>query len=120
MAWTVERAEDTDRDLEAIFDFLFEAALGFGDGPAEAFDRAAARLAVIEQAMLGLGRAPHQGVTDPDLPSGLRHATKDRAIFYFELDEAARRVRVLAVFFGGQDHRRAMLIRLLRGPAAGA
>lgn len=114
MAWTVERAEDTDRDLEAIFDFLFDAAVGFGDSPAEAFDRATARLAAIEEAMLG--RAPRQGTTDPDLPPGLRHTTKDRAIFYFELDEAARRVRVLAVFFGGQDHRRAMLVRLLREP----
>ena len=117
MGWRVERAEETDRDLAAIFDFLFDAALGLGESPEEAFDRAARRIAAIEAAMLGLGRAPHQGTLDSDLLPGLRHVTKDRAIFYFDLDEPARRVRVLAVFFGGQEHRRAMLIRLLGGGA---
>ena len=41
---------------------------------------------------------------------GLRTVTKDRAIFYFLVDEE---VRVLAVFFGGQAHQRAMLRRVL-------
>lgn len=39
--------------------------------------------------------------------------TIDRAIFWFDLDEAERVVRILAVFFGGQDHIRHMLRRLL-------
>lgn len=117
MVWRVERSEATDRDLEAIFDFLFETAIGFGDSPEEAFDRAARRIGAIEAAMLGLGRAPRQGTLHPDLLPGLRHVTKDRTIFYFDLDEAARRVRVLAIFHGGQDHRRRALIRLLRGSA---
>ena len=37
----------------------------------------------------------------------------DRAIYWFDVDEAARKVRILAVFFGGQDHVRHMLVRLL-------
>ena len=36
-----------------------------------------------------------------------------RAIYWFDVDEGRRTVRVLAVFFGGQDHIRRMLIRLL-------
>ena len=44
---------------------------------------------------------------------GLRSVTKDRAIFYFTIDEGKHVVRVLAVFFGGQDHQREMLKRML-------
>ncbi|WP_264773569.1 hypothetical protein [Defluviimonas salinarum] len=38
--------------------------------------------------------------------------TKERAILYFDLDEGRRTVRLLAVFFGGQDRRAAILERL--------
>lgn len=37
----------------------------------------------------------------------------DRAICWFTVDEPAETVRILAVFFGGEDHVRRMLIRLL-------
>ena len=63
-------------------------------------------------AMEGLGRAPFQGTLRQDLMPGLRQVTKDQAIFYFTTDEPAHRLTVLAIFFGGQDHRRHMLIRL--------
>jgi len=39
----------------------------------------------------------------------------DFLVASFIVDEEARVVRVLAVFFGGQDHQRAMLRRLLGG-----
>ena len=118
MAFRVERTEDSDRDLDALFDFLFEAARAFGEPPQEAFDRAAARIEAIEDAMQALGKVPHQGSLRPDLLPGLRNVTKDRAILYFTVDERNEVVRVLAVFFGGQDHQRAMLLRLgeMRGP----
>jgi plasmid stabilization system protein ParE len=63
--------------------------------------------------MLSLGEKPHQGTLRPELLPGLRSVTKQRAIFYFIVDEPKRQVRVLAVFFGGQDHQRQMLRRLL-------
>lgn len=113
MAYEVERSEASDRDLEAIFDFLFEAALGFGEDEATAFERAAARVLGIEDAMESLGAVPHQGTLHPEFSDGLRSVTKDRCIFYFDVDETRRRVRVLAIFFGGQDHRRRMMLRLL-------
>ena len=112
MRYRVERSLDTDRDLGAIFDFLFESYMAFGDNRDEALDRAAARIEGIEAEMLALGDAPHQGTLRLDLLPGLRSVTKQRAIFYFDVDDDARVVRVLAIFFGGQDHQRAMLARL--------
>ena len=39
--------------------------------------------------------------------------TLNRAIHWFEIHEEDRRIRVPAIFFGGQDHLRPMLLRLL-------
>ena len=57
--------------------------------------------------------APFRGECHDDLLPGLRHLTIDRAIYWFDLNEAEQRVRVLAIFFGSQDHVRHMLTRLL-------
>jgi toxin ParE1/3/4 len=113
MKYAVERARDTDRDLAAIFDFLIKTYIEFGDDLDSAIDRAATRVKSIESAMLSLGDLPQQGTLRPELLPGLRSVTKDRAIFYFDIDEEQHVVRVLAIFFGGQDHRRLMLKRLL-------
>ena len=37
-----------------------------------------------------------------------------RSIYRFDIDESGETVRVLAVFFGGQDHVRHMMARLLQ------
>ena len=113
MAYRVERSDASDRDLEAIFDFLHEAALSFGEDPEEAYARAATRIRAIEDAMEALGKAPHQGTLRPELLAGLRSVTKGRAVFYFEVDDEAAAVRVVAVFFGEQDHQRRMLLRVM-------
>ncbi|MBY0563268.1 MAG: hypothetical protein K2P58_03695 [Hyphomonadaceae bacterium] len=60
-----------------------------------------------------IAKRPHQGTLLPNLLPNLRCVTKDHAIFYFTVDDEARIVRVLAIFFGGQDHQRHMLKRLL-------
>lgn len=112
MPYRVERALATDLDLAAIFDFLVQSYIEFGDELADAQTRAEARIQNIENAMLALGDAPHQGTLRPDLVPGLRCVTKRRAIFYFDVDDDERVVRVLAKFFGGRDHQRAMLRRL--------
>ncbi|MBI1252405.1 MAG: type II toxin-antitoxin system RelE/ParE family toxin [Alphaproteobacteria bacterium] len=112
MRYRVERALATDDDLAAIFDFLLLSYLDFGDARDEALARAAARIEGIEAEMLALGATPHQGTLRPELLPGLRSVTKRRAIFYFDVDDDLRLVRVLAIFFGGQDHQRAMLQRL--------
>ncbi|MFT3727611.1 MAG: type II toxin-antitoxin system RelE/ParE family toxin [Terricaulis sp.] len=112
MPYRVERALDTDDDLAAIFDFLLNSYIGFGDARDEALERAAVRIEGIEAEMLTLGDIPHQGTLRPELLPGLRSVTKQSAIFYFDVDDDLRLVRVLAIFFGGQDHQRAMLQRL--------
>ena len=48
-----------------------------------------------------------------DILPGLRHLTINRANFWFDVDEENESVRILAVFFGGQDHVRHMLTRLI-------
>ncbi|MEC7762001.1 MAG: type II toxin-antitoxin system RelE/ParE family toxin [Pseudomonadota bacterium] len=113
MAYRVVRAAGVAADLSLIFDFLFEAAVAFGETPGDAFARAEARLREIEDALDSLGDVPFQGTLRPDLGAGIRNVTKGRAVYYFDIDERGETVRVLAVFFGGQDHVARMLVRLL-------
>ena len=113
MKYALERAGDILKDLAAIFTFLVENYQAFGDDYDSAVERAALRIENIENAMEALGVAPHQGTVRSDISPALRSVTKGRAIFYFEADDRRRVVRVLAVFFGGQDHRERMLRRLL-------
>lgn len=115
MAWRVEVSAEAERDLGLIFDHLFQSYRGFGDTEDEAFERAARRIRDIQQAAADLARAPHPGTRRDDILPGLRNVTADRAIFWFDLDEPAETVRILAIFFGAQDHVRHMLARLLGG-----
>ncbi|MEL6645347.1 MAG: type II toxin-antitoxin system RelE/ParE family toxin [Pseudomonadota bacterium] len=113
MGYEVRRSLAVRDDLERIIDHLFQAYVDLGDPPPEAFERAALRLGQIEDAIDALGAAPHQGTLWPEVMDGLRWVTKDRAILYFRADDAAQVVTVLAVFFGGQDHKTHVLQRLL-------
>ena len=111
--YEVLRSVQCDEDLEAIFDHLFEAYHGLGDDLSQAYARAADRVCGIEDALAALGDVPLQGTLVPDIMDGLRHVTKNRAVFYFLTDEENRTVRVLAVFFSGQDHRQHVLRRIV-------
>lgn len=115
MAFKVLRSTACDRDLEAIFDFLFAAYQELGDTASDAFERAVARILRIEALLDALGDVPFQGTLDTQIMTGLRHVTKDKAVFYFTVDEPARELKVLAVFFGGQDHRAQLLERIKAG-----
>lgn len=112
MAFKVERSAACSRELDLILEHLVEAYREFGDTLPDAFDRAARRIRAIEAEMLSLGNEPYQGILRPAMAPGLRQITKNKAIFYFDIDEQRSAVRVLAVFFGGQDHQRHMLKRL--------
>lgn len=48
-----------------------------------------------------------------DLIAGLRHLTINRAIYWYLVDEGRHDLRILAIFFGPQDHQRHMLLRPL-------
>jgi toxin ParE1/3/4 len=115
MKFSVERVPSVDRDVADIFNFLVESYRSFGDDEEAVLARAADRVRKIEAAMPSLGNPPHQETKRENLSPGVRSVTKDRAIYYFSVNDTKRVVRVLAVFFGGQDHSRRMLKRLLGG-----
>ncbi|WP_299616115.1 type II toxin-antitoxin system RelE/ParE family toxin [uncultured Tateyamaria sp.] len=111
--YNVFRSSACEADIEAIFDHLFQSYCDLGDPVEDALNRAAVRVRGIEDTLAGLGEVPFQGTLMPHILDGLRHVTKDNAVFYFIADEARAELRVLAVFFGGQDHKRHILRRIL-------
>lgn len=114
MAYRVRRSVACRDDLDRLFDHLLQSYLDLGEPMREAFDRAVARVGDVERSIDGLGKVPHQGTLWPEILEHLRWITKSRAILYFTVDDAARTVDVLAVFFGGQDHKTHMLERIRR------
>lgn len=113
MAYSVELAADAREDLAAIHDFLVDSYMAFGEDTADSLDRADVRIGAIGESLRALGDVPAQGTLRPEIRGGLRNVTKDRAIIYFDVDDDAQVVRILAVFYGGQDHQRHMLERAL-------
>ncbi|GGX71507.1 plasmid stabilization protein [Tateyamaria omphalii] len=109
----VLRSTACDADIELIFDHLFQSYLDLGEAVDDALNRAAGRVRGIEKALARLGHVPFQGTLAPQILDDLRHVTKDRAVFYFVSDAKRMEVRVLGVFFGGQDHRTHILRRII-------
>jgi plasmid stabilization system protein ParE len=104
MAYEVVFAADARRDFTLIFEFLVDSYIGFGDDT---------ETAIIREDFIRLGQLPYRGTLHDEMLPGLRHLTIGQAIAWFDIDEDVKLVRVLAVFFGGQDHIRRMLTRLL-------
>ena len=69
----------------------------------------------IEDAIASLGATPHRGTLQPALGNGMRNVTKGRAVIHFDVVDDLRLIRILAVFYGGQDHESRVLLRLLTG-----
>lgn len=113
MAWTVEFARASEHDLSLIFDHLFETYKDLGETENEAFDHAVERITGIRDSALGLGKNPYCGTLREEFGTSVRNITINKAIIWFQLDEAQETVQILAFFFGGQDHMRQMLRRLL-------
>lgn len=113
-AYAIEFAAEAERDFELIFNFLVESYRNFGESTEDAIAHAAKRIQAIRAKTVRLGNAPYRGTLHPEIMSDLRHVTIDQAIYWYIVDEDERSVRVLAVFFGGQDHIRRMIIRLLQ------
>jgi toxin ParE1/3/4 len=112
LVYKIFRSAAIQRDLDLIFDHLFQSYVALGDPKTDAFERAVRRIENIKSDMDVLACTPHQGTLDQDIEPGLRHVTKNRAVFYFHVDEEAEIVRLIAVFFGGQNHQRRMLARI--------
>ncbi|SHI05869.1 type II toxin-antitoxin system RelE/ParE family toxin [Marivita hallyeonensis] len=112
MGYRVLRSTAARDDLEAIFDFLVDAYVALGTEIGDALDQAETRLLGIEDDIDALGDTPHQGTLWPEVMDGLRWTTKNRAILYFTVDDTSETVFLLAVFFGGQDHKTHILERI--------
>jgi plasmid stabilization system protein ParE len=115
--WKVVFAEEAINDLALITDHLTQAYCGFGEPLAEANRHAQLRIEAIIAAAERLATAPLRGESRDDLLPGLRHLALDRAVYWFRPRAEQRDIQVLAVFFGGQDHQRRMLVRLLQNSA---
>lgn len=113
LAWTVEFAADAEHDLSLIFDHLFATYKDLGEPDDIAFESAAARIIGIEQSAIDLASNPYRGTRQDKIAQDLRNITINKAIIWFQIDEAREMVQVLAFFFGGQDHIRHMFRRLL-------
>ncbi|MBM5827488.1 MAG: type II toxin-antitoxin system RelE/ParE family toxin [Cyanobacteria bacterium M_surface_7_m2_040] len=117
--WTVVFAAEAISDLLLIAEYLTQSYCGFGEPPAEANRHAQVRIEAIIVAAERLATAPFRGECHADLLPGLRHLALDRAVYWFRPRAEQREVQVLAVFFGGQDHQRRMLVRLLQTSSEG-
>ena len=113
MAYYLEFSVEAERDFELIFDHLLDSYLDFGESIETAFERAGARVLEMRMGAERILTAPNRGKRHDDILPGLRHLTIGKAIYWFEVDDRLRTIRILAVFFGGQDHVRHMMVRLL-------
>lgn len=114
MGFKLVRSTAFDQDLDLIHDHLITSYIELGDAFPEAFSRAERRIDAIETDLDALAKSPYQGTLSPDIMPELRHVTKNRAIFYFQVDDERQTIVVLAVFFGSQDHGRHIQKRLDR------
>ena len=115
MTWHLEFAADAEADFELIFDHLFESYVDFGEPPREVFEHARNRIERIRADADRILKAPHRGQRHDDLLEGSRNLVIDRTSYWFMANDTAQVVTVLAVFFGGQEERYRMLLRLIRG-----
>ncbi len=113
MAFQLEISAAAERDFELIFDHLLKSYTSFGESVQNAVEHAGDRILEIRAAAHRVSLAPHRGERHDDILPGLRHLTINRAIFWLDVDEKSECVRILAVFFGGQDHVRHMMARLI-------
>jgi plasmid stabilization system protein ParE len=112
--WTVVFAVEAINGLVLITEYLTQAYSGFGEALVEAQHHALERIEAIITAAERLATAPFRGESHDDLLPGLRYLALDRAVTWFRARAEQRVVQVLAVFFGGQDHQRCMMVRLLQ------
>jgi plasmid stabilization system protein ParE len=110
--YRVRRAADITRDLDLIEDYLVRAYQDFGEDVGDAVARAGARIDDALAYLRTFATHPHRGTEHPAIGAGIRTVTNKNFVVYFDVDEGAFKVRILAIFFGGIDHRRQVMDRL--------
>jgi toxin ParE1/3/4 len=109
--YRVSRAAEVTRDLDRIEAHLVQAYQELGDDPDNAVDRAATRIEDALVYMRTFALRPHRGTEQTATRPGVRSVTSKSFVYYFEIDERSSEVRLLAIFFGGPDHRRQIIDR---------
>lgn len=115
MAWSAELSRDAGADLDALFEHFVESYLGFGQSIDAAIVRAETRISGIAGHRHRIAAAPRIGTRHLVRGTEYRHVTFDRAVYWFTLDEGRETVRIVGIFFGGQDHFGRMMSRLTDG-----
>ncbi|CAN0589649.1 unnamed protein product [Ectocarpus sp. 12 AP-2014] len=113
MGWRLEFAAPAESDFARIFDHLADSYIAFGEEPDDALIHAARRIRQIRDEADCLLVAPHRGQGQDDLLPGSRSTSFGQARYWFTRNDEPESVTVLAVFYGGQDARRRMLLRAL-------
>jgi plasmid stabilization system protein ParE len=98
--YAVVFAPEAEDDLVELFDYITEQG-----SPVNAARYTDAIVAHCET----LTSFPHRGMPREDIRPGLRITNyRKRAVIAFEVDEAAARVSILGVYYGGRDFERAL------------
>lgn len=96
MTYTVRFAPEAADQLEALYRYIASSA-----SPTVAADYVGAIVAHCE----GLAVFPHRGTMRDDIRPGLRTSSyMKRAVIATFVDDEARQLTVLGVFYGGQDY----------------
>jgi len=111
----VRRAADDTRDLELIEEHLVKTYQEFGEDFEPAVERAADRIDDALVYMRTFVTHPQPCTEHAQIRSGIRTVTNKNFIFYFDVDDISSEVRILAIFFGGIDHRQQVMDRLRNG-----
>jgi plasmid stabilization system protein ParE len=110
--YAVLRGAKIGRDFSRIRQHLIRSYQEFGDTKAIATERANARIRAAFDYMLTFATHPHRGTVHPELRDSVRHVTAQQFVYYFEIDDHRAEVRILTVFFGGEDHSEQIAERL--------
>ena len=102
--YVVLRGTNVARDISCIRKHLIRSYQEFGDTKAVATERANSRVRAAFDYMLTFATHPHRGTMHPELRDSVRHVTAQQFVYYFETDDRLAEVRILTVFFGGEDH----------------
>ncbi len=92
-------------DFDRIAEHLFRSYVYFGDTPHRAFDRTEFRISELRNFIRKLESTPHRGTIRNDLMVELRILPDRRqAAIAFKVDDQKRTVKVLRIFYGGEDY----------------
>jgi toxin ParE1/3/4 len=102
--YAVQRAANVAADISRIRKHLIRSYQEFGDTRTVATERANSRIREAFDYMQTFATHPHRGTVHPELRDSVRHVTDRQFVYYFEVEDQLAEVRIISVFFGGEDH----------------